>query len=135
MVITEYTVFADIKYSKYNFLLVFLFVFSMNYKTILAYIYFTLRIILCWCIFDIVYFSLIVILCHPILPLQEREPKGVVVEDEITNPSIIPFNRVEEDRIKKRLMEEERQREYQQMKAKVSCSLVTQLLSDLCTCM
>ena len=85
--------------------------------------------------FDIVYFSLIVILCHPILPLQEREPKGVVVEDEITNPSIIPFNRVEEDRIKKRLMEEERQREYQQMKAKVSCSLVTQLLSDLCMCM
>ncbi|KAL8562289.1 hypothetical protein ACOMHN_037245 [Nucella lapillus] len=40
-------------------------------------------------------------------------------DDEISNPSIIPFNRAQEDREKKRHMQEERQREYQQMKARL----------------
>lgn len=42
-------------------------------------------------------------------------------EPEIDNPSIIPFNRVEEDKIKMRLLEEERKREYNQVLAKVGC--------------
>ena len=60
-----------------------------------------------------------------------REPKGAVHEDEITNPSIIPFNRVEEDRLKKQLMEQERHRDYQEMKAKVSCQGAKHVLSDI----
>ncbi|XP_076463373.1 uncharacterized protein LOC143295526 isoform X3 [Babylonia areolata] len=48
-------------------------------------------------------------------------PVPAVADDdsEISNPSIIPFNRADQDQERKRRMEEERQREYQQMKAKL----------------
>ncbi|XP_070195678.1 uncharacterized protein [Littorina saxatilis] len=57
---------------------------------------------------------------NDMLAAKEREPRAAGgATNEIDNPSIIPFNRADEDKKRKQLMEEQRHRDYQEMKAKL----------------